>query len=132
MSRQSKDAVSRISTLVESWRTQDPNRSFYGHTLPQFQTAVQPVFAVREEGAELAKRTRANAARRKDVDAVAHALVRNIVHSIKADPEVGEDSVLYATMGYVRKADKRVGRKRARPPIGVPSEGDAKGVEQKA
>ena len=92
---------------------------------------MQPVFAVREEGAELAKRVRANAARRKDVDAAALALIRNIVNAVKADPQVGEDSLLYAAMGYVRKADQRVGRKRSRMPMMVPPEGDSKSVEQK-
>jgi hypothetical protein len=132
MSKQSKDVVGRINTLVESWRTQEPNRSFYGHSLPQFQVAVQPVFAVREEGAELAKRTVANSAKRRDVDGDAQALIRNIVHAIKADPQVGEDSLLYAAMGYVRKADNRAGRKRPRARVVVPPpEGDAKVVEEK-
>ena len=132
MSKQSKDPVGRVNTLVESWRTQEPNRPFYGHTLPQFQAAVQPVFAVREEGAELAKRVRANAARRKDVDAAALALIRNIVNAVKADPQVGEDSLLYAAMGYVRKADQRFGRKRSRMALMAAPEADSKSVEQKA
>ena len=132
MLKQSKDPIGRINTLVESWRTQEPNRSFYGLTLPQFETAVQPVFAVREEGAELAKRVRANSAKRKDVDVAALDLVRNIVHSVKADPQVGEDSLLYAAMGYVRKTDRSGSRKRVRAPVGASLEGDAKSTEQKA
>ena len=132
MSKQSKDSVGRINTLVESWRTQEPNRSFYGYTLAQFQAAVQPVFAVREEGAELAKRVRANSAKRKDVDAAALDLATKIVHAVKADPQVGEDSLLYVAMGYVRKADRYGRRKRSRPPMMAPPEGDSKPVEQKA
>jgi hypothetical protein len=131
MIKQSKDPVGRINTLVESWRTQEPNRSFYGHTLAQFQAAVQPVFAVREEGAELAKRVRANSARRKDVDVAALDLIRNIVHAVKADPAVGEDGVLYATLGYVRKADRYGGRRRLRPAMVAPPVGDAMQAEEK-
>jgi len=135
MSKQSKDVVGRINTLVESWRTQEPDRSFYGHSLPQFQAAVQQVFAVREEGAELAKRTVANSAKRRDVDGDAQALIRNIVYAVKADPQVGENSLLYAAMGYVRKADNRAGRKRprarARVVVVPPPEADAKVVDEK-
>ncbi len=125
------DIVGRVNALVETWRTQEPDRTFYGHTLPQFETAVQPVFAVREEGAELAKRVRANAAKRKDVDVAAGDLVVNIIHSVKADPQMGEDSVMYATLGYVRKGDRYGSRKRSRPPMTAPPEGDSKPVEQK-
>jgi hypothetical protein len=132
MIKQSKSPVPKINTLRESWRTQEPNRSFYGHTLPQFEAAVAEVFAVREEGADLAKRVKANAARRKDVDEAALALIRNIVHAVKADPEVGEDSLLYAAMGYIRKADRGGGRRRVRLPVGAPPEGDSKPIEQKA
>ena len=132
MAKKPIDIIGRINTLVESWRTQEPNRTFYGHTLPQFETAVQSVFEVREEGAELAKRVRANSARRKDVDVAATDLIAKIIHSVKADPQVGEDSVLYATLGYVRKADRYGSRKRSRPPMVAPPEGDSKPVEQKA
>jgi hypothetical protein len=132
MSKQSKDPVVRIKTLIESWRTQEPNRPFYGHTLPQFEAAVEPVFAVREEGADLAKRVRANSAKRKDVDAAALDLAAKIIHAVKADPEVGEDSVLYATLGYVRKAERYGSRRRLRTPVVAPPEGDAKPAEQKA
>ena len=123
MSKQSKDPVGRIKTLIESWRTQERDRSFYGFTLPQFEAAAAPVFAVREEGADLAKRVRANFAKRKDVDAAAIDLFTKIVHAVKADPQVGEDSLLYAAMGYVRKADRYGGRRRARPAVVVPPEG---------
>ena len=132
MPKQSKDPVTRINTLLESWRTMEPGRTFYGHTLPQFETAVQPVFAVREEGAELAKRVRANAAQRKDVDVAAIDLIRNIVHAVKADPAVGENSLLYAAMGYVRRADRSGSRKRGRTPVVAPPEGDTTAAKQDA
>ncbi len=132
MPRKTKDPVRRINTLIESWRTQEPNRSFYGYSLPQFEAAVADVFAVRAEGADLSRRTVANAARRKDVDAAALDLFRNIVHAVKADPQLGEDSVMYATLGYVRKAESRAGRRRTRTIAVVPPEDDAKVAEQKA
>ena len=106
MSKQSKDPVGRIKTLIESWRTQERDRSFYGPTLPQFEAAVAPVFVVREEGADLAKRVRADFAKRKDVDA--------------------------AAMGYDRKADRYGGRRRARPSMVASPEGDAKPAEHNA
>ena len=129
--RQLKDPIARINTLVKSWRATEPDRTFYGHTVTQFEVAAQPVFAVRDEAAELAKRVRANSARRKDVDVAALDLVAKIVNAIKADPAVGENSLLYAAMGYVRKAD-RYGRKRARPPVVAPPAGDPKPPEPSA
>jgi hypothetical protein len=131
MPGKSKDPVSKINTLIECWRTQERDRTFYGHSLPQYEAAVAEVFAVRTEGADLEKRTRANSARRKDVDAAALALTRNIVHALKADPELGDDSVMYATLGYVRKTDQRPGRRRRRAQAPPPQQGDTKSAEQK-
>lgn len=47
------------------------------------------------------------------VEAAALELTRNVVHAVKADPAVGENSLLYAAMGYVRRADRTNGRKRS-------------------
>lgn len=88
MTKRPTGVIGRVNTLKEAWRTQEPNRVFYGLTRPQFEAAVQPVFAVREEGADLSKRVRANLATRKDADAAATDLVGNIIHSVKADPQV--------------------------------------------
>jgi hypothetical protein len=41
-------------------------------------------------------------------------LTRNIVHAVKADPTEGENSPLYAAMGYVRASDRSSGLTRTR------------------
>jgi hypothetical protein len=48
------------------------------------------------------------------------------VHAVKADPTEGENSPLYAAMGYVRSSDRSGGRRRARVPAlpAVTSESD--------
>ena len=38
------------------------------------------------------------------------------MHAVKADPTEGENSPLYAAMGYVRESDRSSGLKRARAP----------------
>jgi hypothetical protein len=127
MLKPTNDPIGRAESLIEAWRTTEPTRSFYGLSLDGYLAAVQPVYDVDEEIADLAKRTRAAKARRKDLRIVISDLTQNVVHAVKADPAVGENSPMYAAMGYVRKSDRYGSRRRQRAAVAPgASESDVK------
>ena len=114
MLKPSKDALGRADSLIEAWRTTQSGRSFYGHTLESYQAAVKPAYDIDQEIADLEKLTRAAKARRRDLRIAVADLTQNVVHAVKADPAVGENSPMYAAMGYVRKNERYGSRRRSR------------------
>jgi hypothetical protein len=52
---------------------------------------------------------------RVDADTASMELAQFVVNSVKGDPEEGENSGLYAEMGYTPKADRRSGLTRKDP-----------------
>ena len=108
-----------VSTVTEAWSSVSPTKSFFGMTLDQYKESVKPSYDLRAEIAETQKRLKSLNAKCKDADAAALQLTKNIVHAVKADPTEGENSPLYAAMGYVRSSDRSSGLKRARVPAQV-------------
>ncbi len=114
MSKSTSNALVHITRITEAWASAKPEKSFSGLTLEQFKEAVKPIFVTRAEVAENENRVRISVAKRKDADVAALKLAQSIVHAVKADREEGEDSPLYAAMGYVRKSERSSGLKRPR------------------
>ena len=107
--------IESINTTAEAWGSVSPTKSFFGMTRDQYKEAVKPVFELRAAIAETEKLLKSLIAKRKDADADALRLTRNIVHAVKADPTEGENSPLYAAMGYVRRSERSSGLTRVRP-----------------
>ena len=105
-----------VSAVTEAWSSVSPTKSFFGMTLDQYKESVKPCYDLRVEIAETQKRLKSLNAKCKDADAAAIQLTKNIVHAVKADPTEGENSPLYAAMGYVRSSDRSSGLTRARVP----------------
>jgi hypothetical protein len=117
-----------VSAVTEAWSSLCPEKSFFGMTLDQYKESVKPCYDLRVEIAETQKRLKSLNAKCKDADAAALKLTKSIVHAVKADPTEGEDSPLYAAMGYVRASDRSSGLTRARgsvsPPLAAEPEKD--------
>jgi len=129
MLKSTKDSLGRSDSLIEAWRTTQSGRSFYGYTLETYLAAVKPAYDVEEEIADLEKLTRAAKAKRRDLRIALSDLTQNIVHAVKADPAVGENSPMYAAMGYVRKNERYGSRRRLRAAVAPTApEGDSKSV----
>jgi hypothetical protein len=64
--------------------------------------------------AETQKRLECLVAKCRDADTAALKVTKNVVHAVKAEPTEGEDSPLYAAMGYVRTSDRSSGLTRGR------------------
>jgi hypothetical protein len=108
----------KIQRILNAWETLAPGKTFGGMTLAQFQAAVQPSQAAREQIEDLEdQRTQAITNRdRADADSLAKAQL--VVNGVLADPTEGPDSALYEAFGYTRKSERKSGltRKRNTPP----------------
>lgn len=90
-------------------------------------TCVSPSNSAADEIAGLDKMQRAARAKRKDLRLAAADLTQNVVHAVKADPALGENSTMYAALGYVRKSDRYPRRRRVQvSSASLPTEGDTK------
>ena len=121
-----------VSTVADAWSSLCPTKSFFGMTLDQFKEAVKPCADLRVEIAETRKRLMSLTAKCKDADAAALKLTKSIVQSVKADPTEGENSPLYAAMGYVRASDRSSGLKRSRIAVLPPTASESKKDEEVA
>lgn len=104
-------AMSSINTVLHAWSSLKAGKSFFGMNVDQYRARMQPCFEVRAEIAETRKRLRGLIAKRKDVDAEAFQITKNVVHSVRADPTEGENSPFYAALGYVRPGERRIRRR---------------------
>ena len=102
-----------IESILAGWEKHAANATFAGKTLPQFKLAVKPSLDTRATINDLVQQTDAARVDRDNADPVSAELVQLVVSSIKGDPNYGENSALYATLGYVRKDDRKSGLTRA-------------------
>src|SRR5690349_8733769 len=104
-----KNHIKKIGQVTNAWESLAADKSFAGITLAQFKAAVQP--ALDAQGKVVAFRNSLVDARTALVDSSrdGHGMALLIVNGVKGDPAHGEDSSLYAAMGYVRKSDRRSG-----------------------
>jgi hypothetical protein len=50
----------------------------------------------------------------RNVDREARPALLRVVHSVRGDPDVGEDSPMYSSMGYVPKSKRKKRRRKAK------------------
>jgi hypothetical protein len=67
---------------------------------------------VRKELLEIARRTKVLRIRFQNVDRAARPDIQRVVHAVRGDPDVGDDSPMYASMGYVRKSKRKKRRRK--------------------
>jgi hypothetical protein len=115
-------SIEWLDTVSHAWASNSPEKSFFGLTLAQYRDGVKPSYDIRVEIAETQKRLKGLLAKRDDADAASFKLTQSIVQAVKADPTEGENSPLYAAMGYVRKSERSSGLTRARARNGAAKE----------
>lgn len=119
MLKAGKGPLARAESLIEAWRTFAPDQILFGMSLPQFQAVTKSGYEVRDELADLGKRTRGTRARKRDIDLAISDATQNAIHAIKAEPALGENCPMYAALGYTRRNDRYASRRRARKPVEV-------------
>ena len=112
-----KRNIDKVKQVVIAWETLAPAKTFGGLTLEQFKARTKPSFDLRNQIDVLDNQSIDVSTRRNDADTTSNSAALLVVNAVKGDPEHGEDSALYAAMGYVRKSDRQSGLMRnAQPP----------------
>jgi hypothetical protein len=102
MSRKTPAAhVATFKKILSAWERVRPGKSFGGMTLEQFRAALQPSFDRRTAIADARASLRTLIREREGDDRRSWKLCRLVVNSVLGTPGEGEDSPLYAAMGYV-------------------------------
>ncbi|HLP78104.1 MAG TPA: hypothetical protein VK327_14435 [Candidatus Paceibacterota bacterium] len=104
-----KRNINKIEQIIKAWETLAPDQSFGGMTLAQFKTLVQPAFDLKEQKSQLDNQWTENTRRLADISRNGMDAALLVVNSVKGNPAHGENSPLYAAMGYVRKSERQSG-----------------------
>jgi hypothetical protein len=104
-----KSVMEKLERVLDAWNTLAPDAKYGGLTPQEYEVFVKAAKAARKEAEKLEKQLKDVLAFRDSCDEVALAKVRLIKNGVLADPEKGENSVLYETMGYVRTDDRKSG-----------------------
>jgi hypothetical protein len=104
--------INKIRRVLTAWETLAPTKSFGGFTLEQFKAAVQPVFDGRDKLAALDSEFADTETRLENDTQDGHDATLRVVNTVKGDPEHGENSPLYAAMGYIPKSNRNSGLSR--------------------
>lgn len=108
MARESPaDKAARIHRITEAWEAFAATRSFDGITLARFKAAVEPSHAARAEIEALQTQMRHAITRRNAADRKSLRLAKHIVNAVMGDKKHGDNSELYAAMGFVPRSARR-------------------------
>jgi len=99
----------QLTTLIEVWTELRPTKTFAGMTLEQFKAAIGPSLDARARLAAANQQAQEAIIARDNADQQAAVLVDRLVAAFVAEEEDGYNGVLYAKLGYVRKADRSSG-----------------------
>ena len=104
-----KDIEEKMDRMLNAWQSLAPAKTFGGMTLAQFQAVIQTSKDARQRIADLEEQTRKAIADRDAADEVFNAKAKLIVNGVRADPTEGEDSALYAGLGYKTESTRKSG-----------------------
>ncbi|MGH7991480.1 MAG: hypothetical protein ACREDS_14990 [Limisphaerales bacterium] len=104
-----KQLADNTNTITTAWQTLAPAATFGSMTLTQYQAKVKPSVDARNLIASLKDQLIAAETARDVADKVTNPTNQLVVNAVKGDPSHGDDSDLYAAMGYVRKSQRASG-----------------------
>jgi len=120
------DLSRRVDLIAQAWRRLRPDKTYSNLTVEQFVEGAKASADVRAVLKELDGHTKATHKRRKLVDASTEALIRRVVHAVQGDEEDGENSEIYAAMGFVPRSQRaRRARRRVKDVVKKPAAASA-------
>ena len=120
------DLTRRVDLIAQAWRRLRPLKTYSSLSVEDFVEGAKPSIDVRAVLKELDGHTKATQKRRKLVDANTEALIRRVVHAVQGDQEDGENSEIYAAMGFVPRSQRaRRVRRRATGVVKAPAAASA-------
>ena len=94
----------RINDALAAWEEHAPQVAFSGLTLAQYKARVKASLDARTAIGDLELQLGGARVARNNADVDSIEVTSGVVISIKGDPNFGENSALYAALGYVRKS----------------------------
>lgn len=116
-----KSVKDKIELYRTAWRDGAVEASFAGMTLSQFEAATSVPLDLRSEIAELELELKRKKAEMADSDLTALGLLKLVVNSVRGTAGFGDNSPLYANLGYVRMQDRKSGKTNKSPKPAVPA-----------
>lgn len=116
-----KSVKDKIELYRTAWRDAAAEVSFTGMTLSQFEAATSVPLDLRSEIAELELELKRKKAEMADADLTALKLLKLVVNSVRGTAGFGDNSPLYANLGYVRLQDRKSGKTNKSPKPAVPA-----------
>ena len=120
MKHNPKKVAAKLQKVLDAWKTLRPSKSFAGMTLEQFEAAIQPSLAVRDQLVTLQGQAVDTRNQRLQSDSTSLNLAQLVVNAVRGDVAEGENGSLYVAMGYVPKNERRSGLTRkgsTTPPV---------------
>ena len=109
MAKAPKKLADKTDKMITAWKEHAAAASFAGMTLTQYQAKVQPSVDVRAQIAETRRKLKDLQTDRGAADSVTNPVNLLVVDAVKGDPNFGENSDLYAAMGYIPKSARASG-----------------------
>jgi len=100
----------KVEQCINAWETSCPDQSFADMTLEQFKQAVQPAEAAQAKFTAINVQWDLARQERNAAYAKALALTKGVANSVKGHPKYGDNSAVYAAMGYVSTSERSSGR----------------------
>ena len=116
-----KSVKDKIELYRTAWRDGAVEASFAGMTLSQFEAATSVPLDLRSEIAELELELKRKKAEMADADLTVLELLKLVVNSVRGTAGFGDNSPLYANLGYVRLQDRKSGKTNKSPKPAVPA-----------
>ena len=107
--KNAKRKMNKVNQIINAWESLAPEASFGGMTLEQFKTEVKPAFDSGDRVGTLLSEAVGEKKRWVDNTQSCVDVAKRAVNGMLADPKFGDDSPLYAAMGYVRASDRQSG-----------------------
>jgi hypothetical protein len=120
MAKSPKDNEEKLDQILNAWKTLAADKSFGGMTAEQFETAIAPSKTSRARIDDLNNQITHAINEREAADEVSLAKGAMVVAGVVGDPNFGDDSSLYETMGYTRKSERKSGLTRKKDPVPPP------------
>ena len=115
----------RVATATHAWEGVCPEESFSGQTLEQFKQVTKASLDARARLVAIEVEWQKAMEAREVADQESLVNLRRLVNAVKAHPKYGENSALYAAMGYVKASQRSSGLTRRREKEAGPAADEA-------
>jgi hypothetical protein len=117
MKKYSTAAVTRKrAQFLSSWEEYAQGKSFAGMTMAEFEVKSKEPLDVRKDLADARTKVNGLILKRDKADDTHNEDLLLIAHAIRADKDLGEDSPLYRSLGFVPKSERKKRRLKDKSP----------------